>query len=153
MELNKVLLVGRLGRDPELKYMPSGDAVADFSIALSHKYKDRQGEMKEETTWVKITCFGKQAEFASNYLQKGKAVFVEGRLRENKWETQEGQKRSQLEVVAERLQFAFPRGSEEGGGAPMERHEPSSPRHEPAAAAPAAPAVASESNTVDDLPF
>lgn len=151
MELNKVLLVGRLGQDPESHYLPSGDAVASFSIALSRRYKDRQGEQKEETTWVKISCFSKQAEFAANYLQKGKAVFVEGRLRENRWETPEGQKRTQIEVIADRLQFAFPRGTEEGGSGGGERYSsaPSEPQQERASA----PAPAGEPSTVDDLPF
>jgi len=147
MELNKVFLVGNLGSDPETKYLPSGDAVANFNIAVNRRSKDRQGEMKEETTWVRISCFGKIAEFAGNYLQKGKAVFVEGRLKENRWETAEGQKRSQLEVVADRLQFAYPRGSEEGGSSAS--HESSSQ----GSAAPAPGAPAAQSNTVDDLPF
>ena len=149
MELNKVLLVGNLGRDPETKYMPSGDAVADFSIAVNRRYKDRQGEWKDETTWVRITCFGKTAEFAANHLHKGKSVFVEGRLRENRWETPEGQKRSQIEVIADRLQFAAPKGAESGGGEQYSS-APSEPAHERTAAP---PVNAGEGTTNDDLPF
>jgi len=148
MELNKVLLVGNLGRDPETKYLPSGEAVANFSIAVSRRFKDPQGEFRDDTAWVRISCFGRLAEFASNYLQKGKAVFVEGRLRESRWETPEGQKRSQLEVVAERLQFAYPKGVEDGGaGGGSDRESYSQPA--PVERGPAS----GESNAVDDLPF
>lgn len=148
MELNKVMLVGNLGRDPETKFLPSGESVSDFSIAVNRRFRDRQGEMKDDTAWIRIKCFGKLSEFANNYLNKGKAVFVEGRLHENKWE-QDGQKRSMIEVIAERVQFAYPKGVESGSSGGGEGYS----------AAPAdrqsdqAPSAAGESNTVDDLPF
>ena len=103
--VNKVLLSGRLTRDPELRYTPSGVAVMTFSLALNRRYKDQSGEWKEEVSFVNVVAWQKQAELASEYLKKGSAVFVEGRLQSRSWETSEGQKRSVLEVRAERLQF------------------------------------------------
>ena len=103
--INKVMLSGRLTRDPELRYTPSGVAVMTFSLALNRRYKDQSGEWKEEVSFVNVVAWQKQAELASEYLKKGSAVFVEGRLQSRSWETSEGQKRSVLEVRAERLQF------------------------------------------------
>jgi single-strand DNA-binding protein len=103
--INRVLLSGRLTRDPELRYTPSGVAVMTFSLALNRRYKDQSGEWKEEVSFVNVVAWQRQAELASEYLKKGSAVFVEGRLQSRSWETSEGQKRSILEVRAERLQF------------------------------------------------
>jgi len=116
MELNKVFLVGNLARGPETRYLPSGDAISEFDIGVNRSYRDRQGERQQETAWVRISAFGRLSEFASNYLSKGKAVFVEGRLRHSSWETPDGQRHSRLDVVAERVQFAYPRGYEDAGG-------------------------------------
>ncbi|MCX7016126.1 MAG: single-stranded DNA-binding protein [Candidatus Sumerlaeota bacterium] len=156
MDLNKVMLVGNLGRDPEVKYLPSGDAVCDFSIAVNRSYKDRQGETQKETAWVRITAFTKLAEFCSNFLKKGKAVYVEGRLRERSWETQQGEKRTVLEVVAERIQFAYPKSMEGGGeGAAPEAPRPAMASAQPAAsgAPQGAGAPVEGAATEDDLPF
>src|SRR5688572_17002303 len=116
LELNKVFLTGNLTRDPELKYLPSGTAPADLSLAVNRRFFDRgSGEKREETLFIDITAWDKQAEFCKNYLAKGKGIFVEGRLKQDKWEDkQTGQARSKITVVAERIQFADSRGA--GGG-------------------------------------
>jgi len=105
VSVNKVLLSGRLTRDPELRYTPSGVGVTTFSLALNRRYKDQSGEWKEEVSFVNVVAWQRQAELVSEYLKKGSAVFVEGRLQSRSWETSEGTKRSVLEVRAERLQF------------------------------------------------
>lgn len=116
--LNRVLLIGNLTRDPELRYTPSGSAVADFGLAMNRVWKGQDGARQEETTFVDITAWGKTAELAKQYLSKGRRVFVEGRLKLDQWTSQEGQKRSKLSVVAETLQFLDARGEGgEGGGA------------------------------------
>jgi len=113
--LNKVLLIGNLTRDPELRYSPSGVAVARFGLATNRVYKGQDGEKKEEVCFVDVVAFGKTAEFCANYFSKGKPIFVEGRLHFNSWETPEGQKRSKIEVQAERIQFMGGPKTEEPG--------------------------------------
>ncbi len=103
--VNKVLLSGRLTRDPELRYTPSGTAVSSFSVASSRSYKGQDGEWKQTVAFVNIVAWGKQAVLVNEYLKKGSAVFIEGRLNSRSWETEEGQKRSALEVTADRVQF------------------------------------------------
>jgi single-strand DNA-binding protein len=103
--VNKVLLSGRLTRDPELRYTPSGTAVSSFSIASSRSYKGQDGEWKQAVAFVNIVAWGKQAVLVNEYLKKGSAVFLEGRLNSRSWETEEGQKRSALEVTVDRVQF------------------------------------------------
>ena len=103
--VNKVLLTGRLTRDPELRYTPSGTAVSSFSVASSRSYKGQDGEWKQTVAFVNIVAWGKQAVLVNEYLKKGSAVFLEGRLNSRSWETEEGQKRSTLEVTADRVQF------------------------------------------------
>jgi len=102
--LNKVFLIGNLTRDPELRYVPSGAPVATFGLAINRRYVTQSGEKKDEVCFVRIVVFGKQAESCSQYLNKGRLVFVEGRLQYRSWE-QDGQKRSSLDVVADRVQF------------------------------------------------
>jgi len=101
---NKVILMGNLTRDPELRYNPNGTAVASFSIALSRKYKQGE-EFKEEVSYIDIVVWGKQAENCGQYLSKGRGVLVEGRLQQRRWETDDGQKRNKVEVVANSVQF------------------------------------------------
>jgi single-strand DNA-binding protein len=103
--VNKVLLSGRLTRDPELRYTPSGTAVSSFSVASSRSYRGQDREWKQTVAYVNVVAWSKQAVLVNEYLKKGSAVFVEGRLNSRSWETEEGQKRSALEVVAERVQF------------------------------------------------
>ena len=104
--LNRVFLMGNLTRDPELRYVPSGTAVANFSIAVNRPYKDSTGDKKEEVSFVRIVVWGKMAEVCGEYLTKGRPVLVEGRLKSRSWEDQAtGQKRSALEVIANSVQF------------------------------------------------
>lgn len=103
--VNKVILVGNLGRDPEVRYMPSGDALASFSIATTDTWKDKSGQRQERTEWHRISMFGKQAEIAGQYLKKGSSVYIEGRLQTRKWTDKEGQERQTTEVVADRMQM------------------------------------------------
>jgi len=115
--LNKVLLVGNLTRDPELRYLQSGTAVCDFGIAVNRNFRTASGEQKEEVLFVDVTAWGKQAEVVSEFLQKGRPVFVEGRLKLDQWTGQDGQKRSKISVVLERFQFMDARrGAKEGEG-------------------------------------
>ena len=102
--LNKVFLMGNLTRDPELRYLTSGDPVGNFGIAINHRYT-KDGEQKEDVCFVEITLWGKIAENCAEYLAKGRPVLVEGRLRYESWETQDGQKRNALKVVANNVQF------------------------------------------------
>lgn len=103
--LNRVFLMGNLTRDPELRYVPSGTAVASFTIAANRFYNNAAGERKEEVCFVRVVVWGRRAELCGEYLSKGSPVFVEGRLRSRSWQTQDGQKRNTLEVVANNVQF------------------------------------------------
>jgi single-strand DNA-binding protein len=103
--LNKVLLIGNLTRDPELRYTPNGVAVVNLRLAVNRRFRDRMGETKEDTCFVTVTVWDKQAEVCNQYLSKGRPLFVEGRLQTRSWETNDGQKRSTIEVRAERVQF------------------------------------------------
>jgi len=116
--VNKVLLLGRLTRDPELRYTPNGTAVCDLGIAVSRKWKSPDGSWKEDTCFVDVTVWQKQAEYCAEYLKKGREVFIEGRLTLDQWQSPEGQKRSKLKVVAQSVQFlgARPGGAAVGGG-------------------------------------
>jgi len=105
MSFNKITVVGNLGRDPELRYTPQGQAVCNFSVATSEKKRDKAGEMQEVTIWFKVTTWGKQAETASKYLSKGRPVYIEGRLRVDEWTDRDGKNRYTLEVNATDLQF------------------------------------------------
>jgi single-strand DNA-binding protein len=120
--VNKVIIVGNVGRDPETRYMPSGDAVTNISVATSDRYKDKQtGEMKENTEWHRIAFFGKLAEIAGQYLKKGSQVYVEGRLRTRKWTDQSGQEKYSTEIIADSMQMLGARmaGSGDAGDRPM----------------------------------
>jgi single-strand DNA-binding protein len=109
---NKITIVGYLGRDPEIRYTPDGQAVCNFSIATTEKRKDRTGEAQDITTWFKVTLWGRQAEVANQYLSKGKQVYLEGRLRQEEWTDREGARRTTLVVNATDLQFLTPKGDE-----------------------------------------
>ena len=103
--LNKVLLIGNLTKDPELRYTPQGTAVTNLRLAVNRKYKDRNQELKEEVCFITVVAWDKQAEVCNQYLQKGRPVFIEGRLQSRSWEDNAGQKRNVIEVRAERVQF------------------------------------------------
>ena len=110
MSVNKVILVGRLGRDPETRYTGGGQAVANFSIATDETYKDRNGEKQKRTEWHKIVVWGKQAEIAQQYLKKGSLLFLEGRIQSREWQDKEGQKRTSFEIVASNFRMLGGRG-------------------------------------------
>lgn len=118
--VNKVILVGRLGSDPELKYTPSGVAVATFSVATNENWTDKDGNAQERTEWHRIVCWRKLAEIAGEYLKKGRQVYVEGRLQTRSWEDQNGVKRYQTEIIARDIQMLGRReeDAKAGGGAP-----------------------------------
>lgn len=123
--VNKVFLLGNLGRDPEVRSLPSGQPVANFTMATSRKWKDREGAMQEQTEWHNIVCFGRLGEIAGRYLVKGKQVFVEGRIQTRSWDDRtSGEKRYRTEIVADNFQMLGSRGGGSGGGAP-EYDEPS----------------------------
>lgn len=118
--LNKVFLIGNLTRDPELRYIPSGSAVTTFTVAVNRVYI-QQGEKKEEVSYIKVVVWAKMAETCGEYLSKGSPVFVEGRIQSRSWETPQGEKRSAVEVIAERVQFlGRAKGSKQEGGAETE---------------------------------
>jgi single-strand DNA-binding protein len=112
--VNKVILVGHLGRDPELRYTPNGQPVASFSIATTERWNDREGAKQERTEWHRIVVWGRAAEFCGNYLTKGRLVYIEGRLQTREWEDKEGDKRRTTEVVATNVQALG--GRRDGGG-------------------------------------
>lgn len=123
VNFNRVVLAGNLVKDPELRYMPSGAAVASFTIALNRRYR-QDGELKEEVSYIDVVAFGKQGETVSNYLKKGRAVLLEGRIQQRRWETKEGERRSKIEVVADRVQFLGPpKEGEPGPEAPAESED------------------------------
>jgi single-strand DNA-binding protein len=112
--VNKVILVGNLGRDPEMRFMPNGEAVCNFSIATTDSWKDKSGQKQERTEWHNIVIYRKLAEIAGEYLKKGRPVYIEGRLQTRKWQTKEGQDRLTTEIIADQMQML---GGREGGGA------------------------------------
>lgn len=114
---NKVILMGNLTRDPQLKYLPNNNPVCEFGMAINRNWRDRDGNQREEVCYVDLAAFGRQAETLNQYMSKGKPILVEGRLKYDSWTGQDGQKRSRLTVVAERFQFVGPRqGGGQGGG-------------------------------------
>jgi single-strand DNA-binding protein len=152
--VNKVILIGRLGRDPELKYTPSGAPVAKFSLATDESYKDRSGEQKDRTEWHNIVAWNKLAEICGQYLTKGKLVYIEGKIQSREWEDkQTHDKRKAYEIVALRMQMLGSRAdSERAAGAAT---APSAASPEPAAAEPSLPEAppASSEITDEDVPF
>jgi single-strand DNA-binding protein len=147
--VNKVILVGNLGRDPETRYMPDGAAITNVSVATSFQWNDKtSGEKKEETEWHRVVFRGKLAEIAGEYLKKGSQVYVEGRLRTRKWQDKDGQDRYTTEVVAERMQML---GARAGAGEPRPEPAMESKAAEPKAAA-KKPAGKFD-DMEDDIPF
>jgi single-strand DNA-binding protein len=155
--VNKVILIGNLGRDPETRYMPDGGAITNISIATTENWKDKNGEKQEKTEWHTVVFFGRQAEIAGEYLKKGRQVYIEGRLQTRKWQDKEGQDRYSTEIVADRMQML---GSRESGSSASS--VPSDPaEREPAAAgasagarkSAAAPAKKNVDDLDDDIPF
>ncbi|MDD2736205.1 MAG: single-stranded DNA-binding protein [Desulfuromonadaceae bacterium] len=113
--LNKVMLIGNLGKDPEVRFTASGQAVAGFSLATSEKFKGKNGEWEERTEWHNITLWGKLAEISGEYLSKGKTIYVEGRLQTRKWQDKSGNDRYTTEIVGDKMQMLSPKGEKSGG--------------------------------------
>jgi single-strand DNA-binding protein len=163
--VNKVILVGNLGRDPETRYSPDGAAITNVSVATTSQWKDKgTGEKREETEWHRVAFFGRLAEIAGEYLKKGSQVYVEGRLRTRKWQDKDGQDRFTTEIVADAMQMLGSRGGGAGGGMPDdEPRQARAPSSRPAAAKPSKePAGAGSSaggggggvaDMDDDIPF
>ena len=129
MSLNKCMIIGNLGRDPEMRYTPSGQAVTQFTVAVNRNYKDQQGERQEETEWFRVVAWGQQAEFSAEYLRKGAKVYVEGRIQTRQWEGQDGQKRYTTELVANTIQTLERRQRDDmGDGGSQLPPEPRAPR-------------------------
>jgi single-strand DNA-binding protein len=151
MSFNKIIIVGNLGRDPELRYTPQGVAVCNFSLATNEKKRDKSGELQDVTTWFRVTLWRNQAENAAKYLTKGRPVYIEGRLGVEEWTDRDGKTRYTLEVQATDMQFisAGPRGEEEfsGGGTA----EFAGPADRPTSTGGAATAPAPSGD--DDIPF
>jgi single-strand DNA-binding protein len=116
MSINKVILIGNLGGDPEVRYASSGVAVCNFTMATTRTYKDKQGERKDETEWHRVVAFGRTAEVCGEYLKKGRQVYIEGRLQTRKWQDKDGNDRWTTEVVTESMQMLGNRGGDSGGG-------------------------------------
>jgi len=152
--LNKVMLMGNLTRDPELRYTPKGTAVADIALAINRVWNNEQNQKQEETTFVDVTLWGRQAELAQQYLTKGRGVYIEGRLQLDTWDDKAtGQKRSKLKIVGENLQF-LPSGGgghNSGGGASQGSRPPQQQRSGPPQGA--SPAPVDDYPEDDDIPF
>jgi single-strand DNA-binding protein len=140
MSFNKIILVGNLGRDPELRYTPQGTPVCSFTVATNEKRKDKAGENQDFTTWFRVTLWGRQAETASQYLTKGRPIYIEGRLRMEEWTDRDGKQRFTLEVHATDMQFIGGGRSEEAAPSAM---KPASSEHRTAEA----------DLSDDDIPF
>ena len=171
--VNKVILIGNLGKDPEVRYAPSGSAICNITLATSRNWKDKtSGERQEETEWHRVVFFDRMAEVAGEYLKKGKSVYIEGRLKTRKWTDKEGVDKYTTEIMADRMEMLGSREAGGGGGGGDEAYsEQSAPRAEaprrsappprapaPAAAAAPRPAPAAKSSTGfddmdDDIPF
>ncbi|MDE3021350.1 MAG: single-stranded DNA-binding protein [Pseudomonadota bacterium] len=122
--VNKVILIGNLGRDPEMRYATNGDAIANLAIATSEQWKDKSGEKQEKTEWHKVVFFGKLAEIVSQYLKKGSSIYLEGKLQTRKWQNKEGQDQYTTEIVGERMQML---GSKSEGGSATQNRSPDQP--------------------------
>ncbi len=162
--LNKVTLIGNLGRDPETRTFPSGDQVCNFSVATTDKWKDKQsGEMREATEWHRVECFGRLAEIASQYLRKGSQVYIEGSIRTRKYQDKDGAEKtavdircSEMKMLGSRQGMGGPSGDDEGGGGGGYSQRAPAPASRPAASAPRqAPAKSSSGfdDMDDDIPF
>jgi single-strand DNA-binding protein len=156
MTLNKMMIIGNLGADPELRYTPTGKAVTNLRVAVNHNFRGPDGEWQKETQWFNVEVWDQAAERAAEQLRKGNKVYAEGRLRTREWEGQDGQKRTSVEIRADRVQSLERREPGEGGFAPAEgAAEPNATPARPRAAAPAARAASGEEPfvDVDDIPF
>jgi single-strand DNA-binding protein len=151
MSVNKVILVGRLGKDPETRYMTSGEAVTNCTLATSENWKDKNGEKQERTEWHNLVFYRRLAEIAGEYLRKGSQVYIEGKIQTRKWQDKEGRDRYTTEIIVNEMQML---GSKSSGGGSFEVVENQAPRSAPAAKpAAAAPAKGNFDSFDDDIPF
>jgi single-strand DNA-binding protein len=154
--VNKVILIGNLGRDPEVRYLPSGDAVANLNVATTEKWKDKNGEQQEQTEWHRVAFFGRQAEICGEYLHKGSQVYIEGRLQTRKWTDKDGNERYTTEIRGDRMQMLGGRAAGGAGAEPSARDTPREP--EPSTSAPAGKSTGNKKpanfdDLDDDIPF
>jgi single-strand DNA-binding protein len=149
MSFNKIIAIGNLGRDPELRYTPQGDAVCDFSIAVNDKKRDKAGELQDVTTWFKVTFWRRQAEVASKYLTKGKPIYVEGRLQVEEWTDRDGKNRHTLVIQGTDLQFISEGRGEENSSESSGSNDFSSPSDSRTSMM----NESSDSPSDDDIPF
>jgi single-strand DNA-binding protein len=151
--INKVILVGNLGQDPETRYMPSGKAVSNIRIATSEGWKDKQtGDMQERTEWHSVVLFDKLGEIAAEYLRKGSQVYIEGSLRTRKWQDKEGKDRYTTEIVARDMQMLGARGGA-GGGERAERRPAAAGGDDRGSSGPSSPPPSDDGQFDDDIPF
>ncbi|GAB5381681.1 MAG: hypothetical protein Alis3KO_35640 [Aliiglaciecola sp.] len=137
--VNKVILVGNIGQDPEVRYMPNGNAVANLSLATSESWKDQQGQMQERTEWHRLTMYRRLAEIAGEYLRKGSQIYVEGKLQTRKWQDQQGQDKYTTEIIVDQMQMLGGRGGQGenvGGGFQNQPRPQQAPAQQPAQQAP-----------------
>jgi single-strand DNA-binding protein len=154
MSVNKVILVGRLGRDPETRYTSGGQAVCNFSMATDETFKDRSGERQKRTEWHKIVVWGKQAEIAQQYLKKGSQLYLEGRIQSREWTDKEGNKRTSFEIVCSNFRMLGSKGDGAGRGGAAGDDFGQAPRGRGADDAPAAEELGPEPQVSDeDIPF
>lgn len=153
--INKVILVGNLGQDPETRYMPSGAAVTNFTVATNESWKDKQtGEQKERTEWHRVAMFNRLAEIAAEYLRKGSQVYIEGKLRTRKWQDKDGQDRYTTEIIADEMQMLGGRGGDDADrGASQERGSSGSARSQSSGSAAPKRASTEFDKLDDDIPF
>jgi len=152
--INKVILIGNLGKDPEVRYMPSGGAVANLTVATSENWKDKQtGQNQERTEWHRVVMFNRLGEIAGEYLKKGSKVYIEGKLQTRKWQDKEGQDRYTTEIVANEMQMLDSRGgAAEFGGAPQQGgQQPYQPQSQAQPQAPAQAAAGGKNSGFDDF--
>lgn len=145
MSLNKVILIGRLGKDPETRYMPNGEAVCNFSVATSEAWNDRNGQRQERTEWHNITMYRRLAEIAGQYLKKGSQVYLEGKIQSRKYTDKNGVERTAYDIIANEMKMLGGGGSDEQQAQPAQGETPTPPRRQ----APSAPAE----DIDDDVPF
>ena len=156
MSVNKVILVGRLGRDPETRYMPSGDAITNFSIATDEQWRDRNGERQTRTEWHNITLFGKLGEIASQYLRKGSQVFIEGRIQSRKYTGKDGIERTAYDIIGNEMRMlgdrndGFDSGNNNAAPPTSSNLPPAAPRRQPPQQTPTTPPI---DDIEDDIPF
>jgi len=151
---NRVILMGNMTRDPQLRYLPSNTAVCEFGLAVNRKWRDRDGNQKDEVCFVDISAFGRQAETINQYMTKGRPILVEGRLKLDSWTSQDGQKRSKHSVVVDTFQFVGGRDDRGPGDGPQEHRAPQSrPSYSDSAPPPAGPPQDGPPPAGDDIPF